>query len=159
MPVLTAPPVPWNAEDDNDLAIGWLGNLLGFHLRLAQTAMYRDFASSLSEFDLTQKQFATLSLISSNPGVPQIALVNRLGTDRATMMAIVDRLEGKGLINRQRSTTDRRRQELSITPDGDALLGRARNLIDAHEKNFTSRMTPKELETMLTVLRRIHGQG
>ncbi len=149
----------WSAEGDNSLAIGNLGELLGFHLRLAQTAMYRDFAAAMSTVDLTQKQCATLSLISSNPGVPQIALASRLGTDRATMMAIVDRLENRGLVLRQRSTTDRRRQELYITPLGVSLLAESKRIIAKHEDGFTSRMTAKELETVLSVLRRIHGQG
>ncbi len=154
----TAPAQAWSPDDESMLAVGNLGDLLGFHLRLAQTAMYRDFATSLGALDLTQKQFATLSLISSNPGVPQIALANRLGTDRATMMAVVDRLEGRGLILRQRSTTDRRRQELYVTPLGETTLGKARAAIIEHERKFTSRFTPEENAALLKALRTIHRQ-
>lgn len=157
MTILSVSPKTWSEETDK-LEFGELGDLLGFHLRLAQTAMYRDFVSALSAIDLTQKQCATLSLIAANPGVPQIALVNRLGADRATMMAIVDRLEGKGLITRRRSTADRRRQELYITSQGETTLERARTAIAEHEKTFTSRLSDKELKSLITMLKRIHQQ-
>jgi len=152
--VLTPP-----ADDDAGLAVGDLGDLLGFHLRMAQTAMYRDFAISLGELGLTQKQYATLSLIGSNPGVSQIAIANRLGTDRATMMAIVDRLEARDLLTRQRSKADRRRQELYLTATGETVLKTARAAIANHESKFTDLFSPAELEAFLSGLRRIHAQG
>lgn len=144
-----APPTP--------LALNGLSNLLGFHVRLAQAAIYRDFAASLSELDLTQRQFAVLQIIDANPGVSQVDIAALLGTDRATMMAIVDRLQDRGLAERRRSTGDRRRQELHTTPEGRALVARAVRIIAAHEKTFTDRFTPEELSFLFEALRRLHG--
>src|SRR5689334_15056034 len=124
-------------RDSDDLDLGTLPKLLGFHLRLAHVAMYRDFAEALSKLDLTQKQCATLHLIGANPGVSQVDLAGTLGTDRATMMAVIDRLEQRGYIQRQRSTGDRRRQELKLTRDGTSTLNRAMRAITEHERNFT----------------------
>jgi DNA-binding MarR family transcriptional regulator len=135
-----------------------LPDLLGFHLRLAQTAVTRDFGASLAEVDLTQKQCATLELIGANPGVSQVDLAAILGADRATMMAIVDRLEARDLVTRERSRSDRRRQHLNLTEAGGDMLSRAKALIAEHEERFKRRFSAPELGALVASLRRIHQQ-
>lgn len=152
-----APPLTAEAPDGR-LDLGGLAGLLGFHLRLAHVAMYRDFAAALAKLDLTQKQCAVLQLVAANPGVSQVDLAATLGSDRATMMALVDRLEQRELLVRRRSPVDRRRQELTLTPEGRKILTRANRAIAAHEKTFTGRFSPTELEALLAALGRIHGQ-
>ncbi len=140
------------------LSLGKLPELLGFHLRMAHIAVYRDFMDAMSELDLTQKQSATIQLIAANAGVSQVDLANTLGTDRATMMAVVDRLEERGFITRRRSRADRRRQELLLTKEGQVILRRLRKIQDEHEKRFTSRFTKQELDALFDALDRIHGR-
>jgi DNA-binding MarR family transcriptional regulator len=154
---IATPPQAADALDAK-LHLDGLPDLLGFHLRLAHVAMYRDFANAMVELDLTQKQCATLQLIGANPGVSQVDLAGTLGTDRATMMAMVDRLEQRGFLIRTRSLADRRRQELNLTPDGEAMLERARRVIADHERHFTSRFTAAELKALTNALSRIHQQ-
>jgi DNA-binding MarR family transcriptional regulator len=147
-----------DAGVDTRLQLDGLSQLVGFHLRLAHVAMYRDFTVALADLDLTQKQCATLQLIGANPGVSQVDLAATLGTDRATMMAVVDRLEQRNLVVRSRSRVDRRRQELNLTAIGEETLVRARQAIAEHEKTFTSRFTPQELKALMDALSRIHEQ-
>lgn len=143
---------------DAGLDLDGLTSLLGFHLRLAHVAVYRDFMSSLAELDLTQKQCAVLQLIGANPAVSQVDLAATLGTDRATMMAVVDRLEQRGFVTRVRSKEDRRRQELYLTEDGEAMLARAKAAIAEHEAKFTRRFSAQELRALVGALGRIHQQ-
>lgn len=152
----SAAKAPVEYVDGEELGDGGLDSLLGFHVRLANVAMYRDFASTLEKLDLTQRQAATLSLIGANPGAPQVAIAARLGSDRATIMAMVDRLETRGLLTRERSKSDRRRQELYLTPLGIKTLNEAKALIAEHEKRFTAKFTAGELAMLFTALRRIH---
>src|SRR5687768_17094017 len=105
-----------------ELAFAELDGLLGYLLRRAQGAMHRDFMAAVASFELTQKQAATLWLIQANPGVSQAEVASALGMDRATMMALTDRLEGRGFVIRRRSSTDRRRQDLYLTPSGQSIL-------------------------------------
>jgi len=135
------------------LALGALENLVGFHVRMAAAAIYRDFAAEIAPLELTQKQFAVLELITQNPDVSQIDLAAALGTDRATMMALVDRLEARGLLARRPSATDRRRQALSA---GDALHAAARRAIAAHEARLTADFTASELKGLTDGLRRLY---
>jgi DNA-binding MarR family transcriptional regulator len=138
------------------LRLGELGDRLGFHLRLAHTAMWRDFAAAMARLDLTQRQAGVLELIADNPGVSQVDLAAALVTDRATMMAIVDRLDDRGLVQRRRSIEDRRRQELHLTAQGATMVEETRRTIRAHEARFKGLFTPAELEALTAALKRIH---
>ena len=151
--------MPDTAIDDADLKLdlGRLAPLLGFHLRMASAAIARDFADHLGALDLTQKQYAVLELVFANPGASQVDLARTLGTDRATMMALVDRLEGRGLIARQPSPRDRRRQDLQLTTEGVALLAEARRRIARHERRFKARLGADDTAHLLAVLGRLVG--
>jgi len=134
------------------LAFDGLDRLLGYRLRRAQGAMHRHYMVTVAELDLTQKQTATLWLIHANPGVSQVSLAATLAMDRATMMSVIDRLEERGLLLRKRSVTDRRRQELYLTPAGQSLLAKVKLRIARHEERFRSFFTRSELEALLSAL-------
>jgi DNA-binding MarR family transcriptional regulator len=143
------------ADERESPSLGRLDGLLGFHLRMASAAMARDFAAAMADLGLTQKQCAVLELIDANPGISQIDMATLLGMDRATMMALVDRLDGRGLVARTASRRDRRRQELSLTADGRTLLREARGRIAAHERPFLDRLGPAKAERLVALLREI----
>jgi DNA-binding MarR family transcriptional regulator len=146
-----------DAAKGESLAIGRLKGLLGFHLRLASSAIYQDFMAVTSDLALTPKQFSVLELIAANPGSSQIDIAGRLGMDRATMMALTNRLEARTLIFRTQSTTDRRRQELNLTAEGAAMLEQAYQLIIKHEQGFLSRFSETEKKALYGYLHRIYG--
>jgi DNA-binding MarR family transcriptional regulator len=139
------------------LRTGRLDQILGFHLRMANVAIYQDYSSAMGDLGLTQKQFAVLELIAANPKVSQIDIANQLSMDRATMMALVNRLEGRNLLERKPSSVDRRRQELLLTGDGIEILKQARNVQEQHELRFTSRFSAEELEQFIDGLKRIYA--
>ncbi len=143
----------------DDLSLEGLEELLGFHVKQAQAAFHRDFLFTLRDLDLTQKQCAVMTLVSANPGCSQIALATTLGTDRATMMAIIDRLQNRGFLLRTPSRIDRRRQELYLTAEGVQVLDEARALIAGHEARIKALFTPKELGQLMTLLRRLSQSG
>ncbi|UJW77409.1 MarR family winged helix-turn-helix transcriptional regulator [Rhizobium sp. SL42] len=152
---------PANDDDAPELGAGLrtgrLDDILGFHLRMANVAIYQDYSAAMCDIGLTQKQFAVLELIAANPRVSQIDIANQLSMDRATMMALVNRLEARKLIERKPSAVDRRRQELLMTADGLALIAQARTIQEQHEQRFTSRFTPEELQLFVSGLKRIYA--
>ena len=137
-----------------ELMFAELDGLLGYQLRRAQGAMHRDFMASVSDFGLTQKQAAALWLIQANGGVSQVEVAAALGMDRATMMAVTDRLEDRGFVTRKRSLTDRRRQELHLTPSGQSTLRKCKLRIAEHEEKFRARFTASELAALLGALKK-----
>jgi DNA-binding MarR family transcriptional regulator len=136
-----------------------LDSLLGYCLRRAQGAMHRDFMAAVSELELTQKQTATLWLISANPGVSQVSVAAALDMDRATMMSITDRLEERGLVIRKRSSVDRRRQELYLTPAGIARMRKVKTRIAEHEARAKALFKPAELAALLEALKKFQDLG
>jgi DNA-binding MarR family transcriptional regulator len=140
-----------------ELAFAELDGLLGYLLRRAQGAMHRDFMAAVASFELTQKQAATLWLIQANPGVSQAEVASALGMDRATMMALTDRLEGRGFVIRRRSSTDRRRQDLYLTPSGQSILKKCKARIAKHDERFRAMFTAQELESLVDALKRFQN--
>ena len=59
--------------DGERLDLGRLDSLVGFHLRMATAALYRDFAQAMEGTGLTQKLFAVLELIEANRDLPNPA--------------------------------------------------------------------------------------
>ena len=142
-----------------ELMFAELDSLLGYQLRRAQGAMHRDFMAAVAEFELTQKQMATLWLIQANPGVSQVEVAAALDMDRATMMALTDRLENRGFVIRKRSSTDRRRQELYLTPAGQSTLRKCKSRIAAHEVKFREMFTAAELASLVDALKKFQSLG
>lgn len=81
-------------------------------------------------FDLTPVQFAALDALRRNPGVDQASLAQAVAKDKATMGAVADRLEQKGLVRRTVSTRDKRARELTLTDAGEALLSAALPVVE-----------------------------
>lgn len=136
--------------------LGALDNIVGFHIRLAHGAVYRHFSETFSGLDLTQKQVSVLWLVGDQPGIAQIAVGSRLRMDRATTMTIINRLQDRGYLRRERSSSDGRKQALFLTPAGEAALTEAKASIESHEAWLKSRFTAAEIEKLVEMLSRIH---
>lgn len=146
-------PAPAAGEGDD---IGALDDIIGFHIRLAHGATYRHFTETFAELGLTQKMVSVLWLIDDHPHIAQADIGRRLQMDRATTMAIINRLEARGLLVRGESQRDRRRQTLTLTADGHVALVDARRAIEQHEAWVRSRFTKREAALLIELLRRIH---
>lgn len=152
-----------NAQSKNDPHqeaelddIGEIDDIVGFHIRLAYTAVYRHFMDTFAELDMTQKQVSVLWLVDDHPGIAQTDLAKRLRMDRATVMAIINRLEGRRLLRRGQSASDGRKQTLKLTPTGAKILSDAKEAVRDHEQWLKSRFTKQEVRTLIDYLRRIH---
>jgi MarR family transcriptional regulator, organic hydroperoxide resistance regulator len=141
----------------SELAFAELDGLLGYLLRRAQGAMHRDFMASVASFELTQKQAATMWLIQANAGTSQAEVAVALGMDRATMMALTDRLEDRGFVIRRRSEVDRRRQDLYLTPAGQSILKKCKARIAEHDERFRALFSDSELASLLDALKRFQN--
>lgn len=148
---ITPPPQP-----DGDTDIGEINEILGFHIRLAYGAVYRHFMETFAHLDLTQKQVSVLWLVDDHPGIAQTDLAQRLRMDRATVMAIVNRLQDRKFLVRGRSPTDGRKQTLDLLPEGVMALVEAKKAIRAHEQWLKARFTDKEVTRLIEMLARIH---
>jgi DNA-binding MarR family transcriptional regulator len=148
--VPTTPHVP--GDDD----IGDIRNIVGFHVRLAYGALYRHFTETFADLNLTQKQVSMLWLIDDHPGIAQTGLAQRMRMDRATTMAIVNRLEARELLARGTNPSDGRKQTLNLTNGGRAILLTAKEAVAENERWLKSRFTEQEVGMLIEMLTRIH---
>ena len=142
--------------DDKFADIGALADIVGFHIRLAHVAVYRHFTETFSDLDLTQKQVSVLWLVDDHPGIAQIEVGQRLRMDRATTMTIVNRLQDRGYLRRERSASDGRKQALYLTKPGGQALDKAKACIGEHEAWLKGRFNPDEVKKLVEMLARIH---
>jgi DNA-binding MarR family transcriptional regulator len=134
-----------------------LPNLLGYNIRRAQISLWRDFTRNVADGEVRPGLFSVLLLANSNAGIAQIDIANQLGIDKASVVALIDRLEDQGWVVRKRSTEDRRRQEIFLTAAGDrAYKALKREMID-HEKKFVDRYTDSERRQLISLLQRLHS--
>jgi DNA-binding MarR family transcriptional regulator len=141
-------------HDDGD--IGEINSIIGFHIRLAHGACYRHFTETFAELELTQKQVSVMWLVADHPGISQIDLGQRLRMDRATTMTIVNRLQARHYLRREKSPTDGRKQALFLEPGGDQALALAKRAIQEHEAWVKGRFTDAEVQILMELLARIH---
>lgn len=137
-------------------ASGAINDIVGFHIRLAHGACLRHFAQTFTHLDLTQKQVSVLWLVDDHPGIAQTDLAQRLRMDRATTMAIINRLQARHFLRRDRSDQDARKQALHLQPDGIAMLAKAKLAIGEHDAWVKSRFSDKEVRQLIELLSRVH---
>jgi DNA-binding MarR family transcriptional regulator len=139
-----------------DEDIGEIRNIVGFHIRLAHGAVYRHFTETFAHLDLTQKQVSVLWLIYDHPDIAQTDLAHRMRMDRATTMAIVNRLQSRGFLVRGKSESDGRKQTLNLTDPGRKALVTAKAAIRQHERWLKARFSEREIAKLIELLTRIH---
>lgn len=142
----------------DELKLDLLPGLIGYQLRLAQLAVFGDFAAELKEFDISPGRFGVLVLVSANPGMTQSLLASATQLDRSTMVAVIDQLESRGLVERRASPTDRRSNALVLTVAGEKLLKQMKRRIKKHEARIAAAMTPGETDTLVELLTRIRSR-
>lgn len=140
---------------ERELKPGPLPGLLGYRLRLAQQAVFRDFGRSVSA--LPPGRVGILLLIDANPGVTQSRLAHAVGLDRSTMVGVLHALEDRALLERRRGA-DRRTNGLWLTRGGRALVTRLKRRIRAHERRVAARLTPQERLQLLALLEKLAGK-
>ena len=77
------------------------------------------------ETGLTGPQLWAIKLVAGNAPIKVSDLARRMYLHPATVVGILDRLESKGLVQRTRSTEDRRVVEIDLTAQGRAVVGQA----------------------------------
>lgn len=136
-----------------------LPELIGYQLRRAQLSVFHDFAETMSTEQITPGQFGVLALVGANPGLTQSALARAVGIERSTMVAVIDTLEGRGVVERRPSPVDRRSYALMLSVAGTALLARLKALVQSHEQRIGAHLSDQERATLILLLERIAENG
>ena len=100
----------------------------------------------------TQRQFAVLSAVAAQDGPTQTDLVRATGIDRSTMAELVARLADKGLLKRERSSTDGRANTVKLTAKGRAALQRLQPRVAAADARILDLLPERSRTGFLSLL-------
>jgi DNA-binding MarR family transcriptional regulator len=141
------------------LSRGILPELLGYRLRRAQTAVFKNFAQVVgAEEDITPGLFGMVQVIAANPGLCQSRLAEAMDVDRSTIVAVIRRLEQLGLVERTPSRHDSRSHALHVTREGRATLRRVEAAVRRHEEEIARALSPAERRTLMRLLARLYEE-
>jgi DNA-binding MarR family transcriptional regulator len=119
--------------------------------RVLQLAL--DFhAEASGPTGLTQRQYTVLAAAGAGDGVSQSDLVRATGIDRSTLADLVARMISKGLLERERSTTDARANTVRLSAAGKAALAEGGKPATTADGRLLELLPPKKRESFLKTL-------
>jgi DNA-binding MarR family transcriptional regulator len=124
--------------------LGLLLSQIGTHAALS-------FARKIKGFGISPPHVGILRWIHANAGENQRQLALHLGVLPSRLVMLLDELEAKGLVTRQRSLRDRRNQQLQLTKKGTRLLEKVEIIATAHEADLGAALTEIERETLINL--------
>lgn len=98
-----------------------LSQLPGHQIRRLHQIAVAIFLQDTEAYGLTPVQFAAMQAIQAHPLIDQRTLASKIGLDTSTMGGVIDRLEARQLLSRNKSPDDRRVKLVSLTEEGQAV--------------------------------------
>jgi len=127
---------------------GFLLARLGFGFKGKAIQLVEEAGGELHDYGL-------LAILAEGSRETQATIAAALSLDPSRLVALLDGLEERGLIARQRDPLDRRRHVVSITAAGTRELSRLRALIHGFEAEFFAPLDAEERKTLHELLVRL----
>lgn len=134
---------------------GALTPYTGFLLsRMGMVAM-KQFTERFEPLGLTPRLWGALNVLEVEGPITQHALGACVGSDPSSVVATIDELEAKGLVERRRHPADRRAHALHVTDDGRQTLATGRKLASAANKELLAPLSSEERRQLHDLLLRL----
>jgi DNA-binding MarR family transcriptional regulator len=132
---------------------------LGFELAKAIQNIEELFAKELEKFGISSKHFGTLLIVSENPNITQVEAAKIQRVDRTSMGQLIDLLEGKQLLNRNKHPTDRRAYCLQLTSKGEDVVDFLWGYMKTCEEKVLSVLDEQEKMLFLNLIKKISKEN
>ena len=132
-----------------------LDRRITYLLRRVTDAAGRMANVHLAPLSLDTRHYTVLAVLAAGAGSSQRTIAETLGLDRATVVALVDRLESQGLARRAQSRADRRANAVELTAKGRRVLKRAESSMEACELGFVAGLPADERDQLTRILERL----
>lgn len=109
---------------------------------------------ALAEFGLRERSYSILRLACSGLEPTQRELADFLSLDPSQIVALIDELEGRGLVVREQGRTDRRQKTVLATPAGERLHIEAETALKACESEQFAALGRDEVLALRALLRK-----
>ncbi len=137
-----------------------LADDLSFLLARANALSVAEANAALAPHGLKVRAFAVLVLVAADTRPSQREIADFLRLDPSQVVALVDDLEGRGLVERRPDPVDRRAKVVAATPAGVELAERARaSAIEAEQRAHAALSEQERLELMGLLRRVALGPG
>ena len=141
------------------LSLGVLSDVLGYHVAQAAVTTYATFESHIgTPFGLRKVEYSLLMLVLANGPLTPKRLGQALALSAPNLTLLLDRLQGRGLIRRERSATDGRSQNIVLTDDGRALADASAAAAGPMEAELADRLSRAERLMLIELLRKVAGR-
>lgn len=109
---------------------------LGYLLKHAHLRLEAATAQALQPFGIDPRALGVLRVLASREPTSQQEVAQLLSVDRTTMVALLDALEGQGIVARRPQTADRRRNVVELTKSGRQVFQQAQKAAEEAEQHF-----------------------
>lgn len=130
-------------------------NLVGYNCRQAYLSIMPLFLKRMAKYDLRPVDYTVITLINTNPHINQKRLSQAINVAPPNLATLLDRLEQRGLLERQRNSADKRSQTLMLTPEGRSICTKADKAAFELEYEATSALSDEERAELLRLLQKI----
>ena len=130
---------------------------LGFWIGRIRRALIREFEARVGELDITAAQFQVLRRLWAGDGLLVSGLAGEINCHVANVTGILDRLEAKALICRERSAEDRRAVRIYLTEAGRALEEPLNRVVAAVNRHALEGLDARDRADLFRLLERVGG--
>lgn len=135
------------------VALGVLSGVLGYHLSRAAVTTVDMFERHIRQrFGLRKMEFAIVLLLDANASLTPKKIGRVLTLTPPNLSLLIDRLQERGLLLRERSELDRRSQNIVLTPPGQALAREVAAAAATMETELDDRLSPAEHALLIELL-------
>ena len=119
---------------------------LGYLLKHVQLRFFELSAAALAPAGINGREAAVLRAIDNPHPLAQGEIARRMGIDRTTMVALIDDLQERGLVQRRQDPDDRRKNVVELTDAGQDITRQATRIGEQAERTFLSPLSAGEAE-------------
>ena len=135
------------------------GDSVGYLLNQVMTSMRRQVEQAMTAHDLTAAQWYPLWKLKRDGPCTAQELARDMDIDAGAMTRLIDRLAAKGLVQRLRCDTDRRRVMLTLTAAGEAVAGHVPQVLADVNNAYLRDFSRDEWQQLKDLLRRMLASG
>ncbi len=128
---------------------------IGYLVRRAHQLGVAALDGVFAEYGLTGTQWSTLIMLLAGKCETCVALARDLAHDKGAMTRLIDQLDERGLVVRERISDDRRQVRVSLTPAGVDLAERSRRAVLARWNDWLADWPRQDVDTLVALLRRL----